>query len=246
MPTKSGSNIALEVCVDSVESAVAAERGGADRIELCSVPSVGGITPGEGLIAETRAAVRLAVYVLIRPRPGDYSFSSSEMKIMEWDILRAKELGADGVAVGVLRNDHSVDVARTRALAEAAQPMSVTFHRAFDEARHPFRALELIAGAGIQRILTSGQRASAVEGRELIRDLVDHADRRISIVAGSGINAANVRRLVAGTGVREVHVGSGVSVHVPRGKRPSLFAAERFMVSAERVHKLVEVLQRLA
>ncbi len=246
MTAQSKRRIALEVCVDSVESALAADRGGADRIELCSSLGVGGVTPSDGLVAETCDTVRLKVHVLIRPRPGDFAYSPQEMKVMERDIRRAQELGAAGVVIGVLRDDRSVDVARTRALVDAARPMAVTFHRAFDETRQPFRALELIAGLGIQRILTSGQRPSAIDGIDLIRDLVDHAGGRIGILAGSGVNAMNVRQLVGEAGVREVHVGSGVAYRPTRARAASLFAPGSPGISADRVRRFVRLLQDLA
>ncbi len=246
MPAQAKRRIALEVCVDSVESAVAADRGGADRVELCSSLCVGGVSPSDGLVAETCENVRLKVHVLIRPRPGDFVFSPQEMKVMERDIRRAKELGAAGVVIGVLRDDRTVDAARTRALVEAARPLSITFHRAFDETRQPFRALELLAGLGIQRILTSGQRPNAIDGIDLLRDLIDHAGGRIGILAGSGINATNVRQLVTEAGVREVHVGSGVAFRSARGRAASLFAPGAPATSADRVRRFIRLLHDLS
>ncbi|HEY2946203.1 MAG TPA: copper homeostasis protein CutC [Vicinamibacteria bacterium] len=199
-------NVLIEACVDSVPSAVAAEAGGAGRVELCDNLIEGGTTPSAGTIAECRARLRIPVFVIIRPRGGDFLYSEVEYDVMRRDIAHAQSLGADGVVLGLLHADGTIDVERTRALVEAARPLPVTFHRAFDVARDPLEALDALIGLGIERVLTSGQAPTAPEGAALIARLAGRAARRIGILPGCGIDETNVRELVAQTGAREVHV----------------------------------------
>jgi copper homeostasis protein len=198
-----------EVCVESVEAALAAQTGGADRVELCADLLEGGITPSTGTIAVTREMIRIRLHVIIRPRGGDFCYSDAEFAVMLRDVETARALGADGIVIGVLNPDGSVDAERTDALISAARPMSITFHRAFDVTRDPFEALETLITLGADRVLTSGQEASALEGAEVIAELVRRADDRIIVMAGGGIREGNVRRVVAATGVREIHFTAG-------------------------------------
>lgn len=198
--------VLVEACVESVESAVAAAAGGADRVELCDDLVEGGTTPSAGSIRLARERLDLGICVMIRPRGGDFLYTDLEFEIMRDDIAVAKRLGADGVVLGLLRADGRIDRERTARLVDDAAPLPVTFHRAFDVSRDPMESLETLVGLGVRRVLTSGQKASALEGVDLIRRLVDTAGDRITILAGGGLTADNAAQLVTATGVREVHV----------------------------------------
>ncbi len=204
--------IQLEVCVDSVESAMNAERGGADRVELCDNLFEGGTTPSAGCVAVVRANLKIGLQVIIRPRGGDFLYDAREMAVMQHDVRVAQELGADGVVTGALTAAGQVDRAITKQLIELARPMNVTFHRAFDMTADPFQALEDLIDLGVDRILTSGQQATAWEGVGLIEALVKQAAERIIVMPGGGINEHNIRALVQQTGVSECHVSARKSL----------------------------------
>ncbi len=205
----------VEICVDSLASAVAAERGGADRIELCIDLPEGGITPPLELIREVRAAVQIRLQILIRPRAGNFAYTKSEFAVMASEIVRCKALGPDGIAIGVLSPDNSIDVARTSELVELAKPLDVTFHRAFElaaAASGDARALEDVIRTGCNRILTSGvaratcsDPAKAIDGAASLHALIAAANGRIAILAGGGIRENNVAEIIRLTGAREVH-----------------------------------------
>lgn len=199
-------NVTVEVCVDSVESAVEAQKGGAARVELCDNLMEGGTTPSYGSIEIARKLLDIKLQVIIRPRGGDFLYSDIEFEIMKRDIEAARSLAADGVVIGILDENGDVDKARTAELISLARPMSVTFHRAFDVSRDAFRSLDDLIEIGVDRILTSGQEATAVEGADLIGELVRRADGRISIMACGNLNERNLAKVIAATNVHEVHI----------------------------------------
>ena len=199
-------NPIFEVCVDSVDSAVAAEQGGATRVELCAALLEGGLTPSAGTIAITRAQVSIGLQVMIRPRGGDFLYSDTEFASMKHDIELAKQLGSNGVVFGLLTAAGDIDSDRTRVLLDHAKPMNVTFHRAFDMTRDPIAALGTLIELGINRVLTSGQEVSALEGAELVHGLLVHADDKIIVMPGGGITEQNIKKVLDTTGAKEIHV----------------------------------------
>lgn len=199
-------SVLVEACVDSVTSALAAQRGGASRIELCDNLVEGGTTPSAGTIALCRDRLRIPIYVMIRPRGGDFCYSTVELDVMRRDIVAAHALGADGVVLGLLRPDGTVDRRRTRALIALARPLDVTFHRAIDVSRDPIAALDDLLALGVDRVLTSGQSRTALAGARVIAALVERAAGRLEVLAGGGVDETNAREVVARTGVREIHV----------------------------------------
>lgn len=197
--------VLLEICIDSVESALAAEAGGADRVELCSALFEGGLTPSAGLLETVRERVRLGVAAMIRPRGGDFCYSDAEFAVMRRDVAVAKKLGADMIVLGLLNPDGTVDRERTRELIALARPLPVTYHRAFDMAREPFEALDVLLELGVERVLTSGQERTAVEGMDLIAELVRRAGDRIIVMPGGGVTERNLQKILRHTGAKEIH-----------------------------------------
>ena len=207
----------LEISVESLEAALAAARGGADRIELCGNLSAGGITPSIALMHAVREHLSIPVFVMIRPRAGDFVYLDAEFSEMRRSIASAQKSGMDGVVLGVLTKDHRVDLARTRELVEFAKPLSVTHHRAFDEAADLHQALEDVMQSGAKRILTSGGAKGAMEGAAVLAKLIEAARQRIVIVPGAGISTRNIRQIAQRTKAREFH--SGLSSVLPYGSR---------------------------
>jgi copper homeostasis protein len=197
--------IDIEICIDSVESAIAADRAGAQRVELCSALSEAGITPSAGLIHRVRQAILIDVFVIIRPRGGNFVYSHHEFEVMRHDISHAQSLGVNGVVLGILTPDHRVDLGRTRQLVDLARPLSVTFHRAFDLCPDLDAALEDVISSGADRILTSGGSPTALLGSDRIARLHQAAAGRVRIMPGGGVRTSNVADLVKRTEVADVH-----------------------------------------
>ncbi|WP_294618824.1 copper homeostasis protein CutC [uncultured Bacteroides sp.] len=243
----------FEVCANSVESCLAAQAGGADRVELCAGIPEGGTTPSYGEIAVAREVLHhTLLHVIIRPRGGDFLYSPVERRIMLKDICNARQLGADGLVFGCLTAQGDIDIPLMKQLMEASQGIPVTFHRAFDVCRNPQEALEQIIELGCSRILTSGQQSTAEQGITLLKELQQQAAGRITLLAGCGVNENNIARIATETGIREFHfsarenvnsammhhnesVSMGGTVHIEEYCHP--------VTTARRVRKTIEVLE---
>ena len=242
----------FEVCANSVESCLAAQAGGADRVELCAGIPEGGTTPSYGDIATARELLtHTRLHVIIRPRGGDFLYTPLEQRIMLKDIENARRLGADGVVFGCLTPEGDIDIALMKQLLEAAQGMSVTFHRAFDVCRQPKQALETLIQLGCQRILTSGAQPTAEQGIPLLKELQAQADGRIILLAGCGVNENNIARIASETGIREFHFSareqltSGMQFRneaVSMGGTVCIDEYSRPVTTAERVRKTISAL----
>jgi copper homeostasis protein len=198
-------NYIIEIATTDFTTTQSAVAGGADRIELCAALTDGGTTASYGTIKKCREEFSVQLFPIIRPRSGDFLYTEEEFEIMKADVIICKELGCDGVVIGLLNKDGSIDVKRSSKLIELAYPMEVTFHRAFDRCKDPFEAMEQLIEIGCQRILTSGQRPTAPEGVDLITGLVKAADERIIIMPGSGVRKDNIKELAGKTKAREFH-----------------------------------------
>ncbi|WP_266369235.1 copper homeostasis protein CutC [Tellurirhabdus rosea] len=215
----------VEVCAFSLDSCRIAQDSGADRIELCGGAPEGGTTPSYGLIQAARELLVIELYVMIRPRGGDFLYTDLEFEVMQRDVRSARACEVDGLVFGLLRADGTVDEERTRELVELAHPLPVTFHRAFDMSRDPEEALEAVIRTGAKRILTSGQQASAEKGILLLEKLVKQAAGRIQIMAGAGVTPQNATRIAA-TGVQALHLtGKKVEPSPMTFRHPSLTMA---------------------
>lgn len=245
--------ILIEVCVDSVASALAAERGGAQRVELCSDLLEGGVTPSAGLIEVVRSRISIGLHPIIRPRAGDFCYTDEEFDVMCRDAEIAKTAGADGIVFGILDPEGKVDIRRTRQLIELSRPLSVTFHRAFDMSADLFQSLEDVCSTGAGRLLTSGGEQTCLQGVSAISRLVSLARNRIKIIAGGGIGLDNAARIIERTGVTEIHVSLGSPVKSPmvyRNPRISLGKAHgreyhRMQVVEENVRNLRQAISVL-
>lgn len=225
--------IVVEICVESADFAMAAERAGAHRIELCSNLTVGGVTPAPELMREVRERVRLPICVMVRPRSGNFCYMNHEFELMRGQIHAAKELGMDGVVLGVLGPNQTVDIGRTCDLVALAHPLPVTFHRAFDESRDLAQALEDVVRAGAMRILTSGGREGVVQSLARLAHLVQKAGRRVVVMPGGGVNERNAARVLRQTSAIEIHSSLGGP-----SSRSNPATVDKF---EHRVRKLVEM-----
>lgn len=198
-------NYIIEIATTDFVTTKLAVEGGADRIELCAALTEGGTTPSYGMIKKCREAFTVQLFPIIRPRSGDFFYTDEEVEIMMNDVTLCKQLGCDGVVIGLLGKDGNIDLKRSERLIQLAYPLEVTFHRAFDRCRDPFEALEQLIEIGCQRILTSGQQPVAPQGINLIAQLVKASDNRIVIMPGSGVRKENIKELAEKTGAKEFH-----------------------------------------
>ncbi|MEO6966627.1 MAG: copper homeostasis protein CutC [Acidobacteriaceae bacterium] len=244
----------LEICVDSVESAIASEKGGAQRVELCSDLTEGGITPSAGLIHAVRKHVGIEVFVMVRPRGGDSFYTNHEYDVMKYDVSQIKHLGADGIVLGLLDKDGNVDVERTRELVQLAHPLKVTFHRAFDMSANLDVSLEQVIETGAHRILTSGGMQTITQGAERATRLIHAARGRVHIMVGGGIRQENIHRIAVRTGATEFHCSLRTRTESPvifRNPVLKLGTAghdefARYIVLEDNVHGLRKSLDRIA
>ena len=242
----------FEICTNSVESCLAAQKGGADRVELCAGIPEGGTTPSYGEIAIAREVLtHTRLHVIIRPRGGDFLYSDIEIRTMLKDIEMAQKLGADGVVFGCLTAEGEVDLPAMQKLMKAAQGLSVTFHRAFDVCRNPQRALEQIIKLGCNRILTSGQQPTAEQGIPLLKELQKQAAGRITLLAGCGVNENNIAHIATETGIREFHFSARETIEskmlhrngtVSMGGTVNIEEYRRPITTAERVKRTIKSL----
>jgi copper homeostasis protein len=232
------SSFILEVCVDSIASALAAQTGGAQRIELCASLAEGGITPSAAFIELTRKHLTIDINLMIRPRGGDFLYSDLEFEMMRRDIEVAKQLGMNGVVFGLLTADGEIDRAHTKALTDLARPLSVTVHRAFDMVADPQRALETLIDLGIDRVLTSGLEVNALEGANTITALIQQANGRIIIMPGGGINDSIIAEVARRTGARELHMSGRVAQESAMRYRNSRINVGSAVPTPEYIHQI--------
>ena len=205
--------IYLEVCAFSIQSCIVAEQVGAVRAELCDNPVEGGTTPSYGAIRQTRDKISIQLYPIIRPRAGDYFYDADEFAIIKKDIEVCKQIGCDGISVGIQKKDGEIDTDRLKQIVQWAYPMGVTCNRVFDRVPDPFKALEEVITCGCERILTSGQKSAAPEGIEVLARLVKQADERIIIMPGAGVRSSNIEKLIRETGASEFHTSARKVLH---------------------------------
>lgn len=238
----------LEVIAFTIEAVVLAGNCGAYRIELCDNPGEGGTTASYGMIKTARGKTGLQLYPIIRPRGGDFLYNAEEFEIMKRDVLLCKELGCDGVVIGLLEADGSIDKTRTSQLVDAAFPLGVTFHRAFDRVANPFEALEDVISCGCERILTSGLKPTATEGADTIAELVRQSNDRIIIMPGSGVRADNIAKLARQTQAHEFHSSARTYIptameYINTGMNETL---ESTGLHANEVKQMVEALKKIS
>ncbi len=244
----------IEICAAHIQSAIAAQEGGAKRVELCDNLYEGGTTPSYATIKLAMEKLDIGLNVMIRPRGSDFCYSDLEFEIMKEDIKVRKELGVDGVVFGILLPDGNVDIERTKILVELAKPMSITFHRAFDVTSDPFKALEDIIDLGIDRILTAGQKSTVSEGKYLIKQIIEEAGDRIIIMPGSGINENNIKEIRDFTGAKEFHLTGRKTVDskmkyrkegIYFGGLPQIPEYEMKFTDSDKIRKVVSLINEL-
>ncbi|MET2983621.1 copper homeostasis protein CutC [Aureibaculum conchae] len=238
----------IEICANGYQSAINAQEAGADRIELCSELSLGGITPSYGLIKKIKKDLEIPVHVLIRPRSGNFTYSDTEFEIMKQDIELCKELGCEGVVSGVLNFDNTIDSERTKQLVEISKPMNFTFHRAFDWIENPFEGLEQLIATGVDRILTSGQESQAIKGLNLLKELRGRANNKIEIMPGGGVTIDNILEF-KNAGFIQIHF-SATTLHKSPNKVKVSMNSQRFfdettiaISDLEKISKMIEIVE---
>jgi len=240
-----GETMLLEVCIDSVESAIAAQNGGAQRVELCADLANGGTTPSAGMIQSVREAVSMTVHTMIRPRPGDFCYSDREFDVMMRDVETAKKLGSDGIVFGILTLNRSVDAGRSKQLLEAARPLRVTFHRAIDDCPDIEGAFDEIARLGIDRVLTSGGKPDVLLGADVLEALVKRSHGRLKVLAGGGVSFDNVIEVVKRTGVTEIHALSALSSAFMAVSSSASAGCRRRVVDPAKVRQMADLLNQI-
>lgn len=246
-------NYILECCVDSVESAIEAQMGGATRLELCSNLVIGGTSPSLALFKSIKEKVDIKINVLLRPRFGDFLYTDNEFDIIREEIKMFKDAGADGVVIGCLKSDGCLDMDKMEVLVKEASGMHITLHRAFDVMNNPYKGLEQVKKLGINTILTSGQKNSALEGKELIKELIEKASEDVEILIGSGVNAKVIKNFIEETDARAFHMSGKITLdsgmvyrkdNVSMGL-PSMSEYEIWRTDSEKIREAREVLERM-
>jgi copper homeostasis protein len=232
----------FEVCAESAEACVAAREGGATRIELCSALSEGGLTPSHGLIQQAVQCSGLPVHIILRPRGGDFVYSDTEFEVMRADLLHAAKMGVSGFVLGILDSGRKIDVERTKALVSLAEPLQVTFHRAFDCVPDQEKALEDVIAAGCGRLLTSGGKPDVLQGAATIERLVTQASGRIRIAVGGGLRLANAQEVARITGANAFHGSLRAKISSPHGCVPGEADCFGSIVKAEDVREMIRTL----
>jgi copper homeostasis protein len=242
----------LEICCYSVESAIDAEKAGASRIELCDNYSEGGTTPSFASIETAINKLAIPVNVIIRPRGGDFLYSDIEFEIIKQDIIHCKKIGANGIVIGFLKTDGNIDIEKTKEIVQLAKPMEITFHRAFDMSKNPIKALEELRELGITRILSSGAKNTAPEGKDLLEELVKNAQDQIIIMPGSGVNEQTISDLLQETKAKEYHSSAKTFINskmnyynrdISMGGVESVNEFSRVAVDMEKIRKMLDVLE---
>jgi len=227
----------LEICANSYQSAKNAQEAGAHRVELCQELSAGGVTPSYGLLKQVTDTLSIPVFVLIRPRSGNFVYTEEEFDIMKQDIQLCKNLGCAGIVSGVLNKDHTIDIERTKELVELSRPLQFTFHRAFDCVKDPKKSLEQLVDLGIDRVLTSGLETSAEKGLNLLKQLQEQANGRIIILAGGGINSGNAK-LFKDISLNEIHASASSTIQ----SDDSLFSATITYSDTEKIKAILHAI----
>jgi len=243
----------LEICCYTVESAIKAEKAGANRVELCDNYPEGGTTPSYGAIQQALKQLSIPVNVIVRPRGGDFHYSHEEFEVIKADVGQLKKMGVNGIVVGFLHANGTVDIARTKEIVELAAPMEVTFHRAFDMCNNPLKALGQLKTTGISRILTSGAQQTALQGMGLLKQLTEAAGETLSIMPGSGVNEQNLQQLMEITGAHEFHSSAKTfrttnmtwfNPHISMGGDNTMDEYKTITVDADQIKAMAKILHK--